>query len=160
MTTTQDLKAYNNTEYKRLYKTLLHDYKILKTKCTALQNKNMLLQSRLNKPKRNNIQTDYDMVKETINEYMQIDIDLRLRLMQVVSGRNMYYNWMRQNTELSYKSISQTLDCNHDHSTIIHSINTHDADYEYSKSYKLAYDNIVNIINEKINKQQEATSRD
>jgi hypothetical protein len=156
MTTTQDSEEYINTEYKRLYKTLLHNYKILKTKCTSLVNKNMLLQARLKKPKRNNIQTDYDIVKDIINEYMQIDIDVKVRLMKVVSGRNMYYKWMRQNTKLAYKSISITLECNHDHSTIIHSINTHDADYEFSKTYKKTYDTIVNLINERL---KETTSR-
>jgi chromosomal replication initiation ATPase DnaA len=133
----------NNIEMKKEITKLRYEISRLKTKLRATNKKKCY----------------HEEVKEIINDYLGISIDARIRVSQVVTGRNMYYFWMRSNTELSYKSISATLSCNHDHSTIIHSINTHDADYNFSKTYKLTYDNIIKLINEKLNQQQEATSR-
>jgi chromosomal replication initiation ATPase DnaA len=156
MTTTADSKQYTDTEIKRLYKRLLIDHENLKIRYTKQLNENKLLIAKLERPKRVELPTDLQRVKDIINNELGVDIDVQIRQRDVVDARSMYYYYIRHSTLMSLKKIALTLETKHDHSTLIHSISMHEDNMVYDKVYKSKYETILRKIAE-LNTQNETS---
>jgi chromosomal replication initiation ATPase DnaA len=148
MTTATDSKQYTESQYKRLYNRLLNDHENLKIRYTKQLNENKLLTAKIERPKRIELPTDLQRVKDIINNELGVDIDVNIRQRDVVDSRSMYYYWVRHNTLMSLKKIAGTLETNHDHSTLIHSISMHEDNMQYDKVYKSKYEIILTKIAE------------
>jgi hypothetical protein len=157
MTTQADSKQYTESQYKRLYKTLLNDHHNLRTKYVQAVNENKLLKAKLERPVRQDVGPDIQRVKDVINNELGIDIDVKIRQREVIDGRSMYYRYLRDNTLMSLKNIANTLELRQDHSTLINSINKHDDNIHYDKVYRGKYETILSKIAE-LNEPYENTT--
>ena len=157
MTTQADSIQYTESQYRRMYGTLLNDHKNLKIRYGLQLTENKLLKARLERPKRIEVPMDIQEVKNIINTELNVDIDVSIRYRDVVDARSMYYFWVRHNTLMSLKKIAETLETRHDHSTLIHSISMHDDNMRYDKVYKAKYEIILAKIEELKNTQNENT---
>ena len=86
---------------------------------------------------------------ECINEVVEFDIRVRTRIAPVVKGRQFFYNYMRENTNLHLKQIAKKL-LLQDHSTVIHGLNTFDNHYKFDKVYKRQYDKVIELLKNKL----------
>jgi chromosomal replication initiation ATPase DnaA len=152
MTTQADSIQYKESQYRRMYNSLLNDHKNLNIRYKLQLTENKLLKARLERPKRIEVPMDIQEVKNIINTELNVDIDVSIRYRDVVDARSMYYYWVRHNTLMSLKRIAETLETNHDHSTLIHSISMHEDNMQYDKVYKAKYEIILTKIAE-INQQ-------
>jgi len=143
-----DLKQYTDTQYKRMYKTLLNDHHNLRTKYVQVTNENKLLKAKIERPMRQDVGADIQKVKDVINNILGIDIDVKIRQREVIDGRSMYYRYLRDNTLMSLTSIANTLETMHDHSTLCNALNKHDDNMIYDKIYKSNYENILSKLAE------------
>lgn len=143
MTTQADSKAYTETEYKRLYGNLKKEHNILKTKFTMIKNENLILHNKLYSEAKIELPFSYQRIKDAVNTYFMVDIDIKVRLRNYVKARVIYYQIMRSTTQLTYKAIAKTLVLNHDHASIIHCLQNHQDWYEFDKVYKKDYDTIL-----------------
>jgi chromosomal replication initiation ATPase DnaA len=157
MTTTTDLKQYTESQYRRLYKTLLNDHHNLRTKYVQAVNENKLLKAKLERPVRQDVGPDIQKVKDVINNELGIDIDVKIRQREVIDGRSMYYRYLRDNTLFTLKKISDTLEMKHDHTTLINALNKHDDNMNYDKIYRGKYETILKKIAE-LNEPNERSS--
>ena len=157
MTTQADSKQYTESQYKRLYKTLLNDHHTLRTKYVQAVNENKLLKAKLERPVRQDVGADIQKVKDVINNELGIDIDVKIRQREVIDGRSMYYRYLRDNTLMSLTSIANTLETMHDHSTLCNALNKHDDNMNYDKFYRNKYETILSKIAELNNPQDEHT---
>ena len=153
-TTLETQRIYNDKSSNRRYVDIEKQLRLKNNEIKKLRETNRNLKLAYNKLKKEtyienlNQQTEpYILkVKEIINSKFFVDIDMPIRNIEVVSARNMYYAWCRQNTAYSYKRISATLLTNHDHSTIIHSINEHEKYMSLEKKYKEDYLNVCELV--------------
>ena len=157
MTTSKDSKQYTETQYRRLYKTLLNDHHTLRTKYVQAVNENKLLKAKLERPVRQDVGPDIQRVKDVINNELGIDIDVKIRQREVIDGRSMYYRYLRDNTLMSLMSIANTLETAHDHSTLCNALNKHDDNMNFDKFYRNKYETILSKIAELNNPQDEHT---
>jgi chromosomal replication initiation ATPase DnaA len=148
MTTATDSKQYTESQYKRLYKTLLNDHHTLRTKYVQASNENKLLKAKIERPLRQDVGADIQKVKDVINNEFGLDIDVKIRQRDVIDARSMYYRYLRDNTLMSLTSIANTLETNHDHSTLCNSLNKHDDNMNYDKVYRGKYEIILTKIAE------------
>ena len=143
MTTQADSKQYTESQYRRLYKTLLNDHHTLRTKYVQVSNENKLLKAKIERPLRQDVGADIQKVKDVINNELGIDIDVKIRQREVIDGRSMYYRYLRDNTLMSLMSIANTLETAHDHSTLCNALNKHDDNMNFDKFYKYKYETIL-----------------
>jgi chromosomal replication initiation ATPase DnaA len=160
MTTQADLKQYTESQYRRLYKTLLNDHHNLRTKYVQSVNENKLLKAKLERPLRQDVGADIQKVKDVINNELGIDIDVKIRQREVIDGRSMYYRYLRDNTLMSLTSIANTLETAHDHSTLCNALNKHDDNMNYDKFYKNKYEMILSKIAELNEPNENTTNND
>lgn len=127
---------------------------------TAIQiNQNRL--NRLYKAKSEAIfDPDYNISERlinTINEVLRIDIRIDKRLMELVNGRQYYYQFMRANTKLSLKRIAKLLVESspnskeykrhpQDHTSVMHSLREFDNRYRFEKQYAKEYNRISELM--------------
>jgi chromosomal replication initiation ATPase DnaA len=148
MTTQADLKQYTESQYRRLYKTLLNDHNNLKIKCIRLTNEIKVLQNKLKKKDKIELPASIQRIKDVINEHFGVDIDVKVRMRPFVIARVVYYQIMRSTTQLTYKAIADTLTLRQDHATLISSLNNHADWYQFDKKYKRDFDAIMLKLNE------------
>ena len=160
MTTQADLKQYTESQYRRLYKTLLNDHHILRTKYVQVSNENKLLKAKIERPLRQDVGADIQKVKDVINNELGIDIDVKIRQREVIDGRSMYYRYLRDNTLMSLMSIANTLETAHDHSTLCNALNKHDDNMNFDKFYKNKYETILSKIAELNELNENTTNND
>jgi chromosomal replication initiation ATPase DnaA len=160
MTTSADLKQYTESQYRRLYKTLLNDYHTLRTKYVQVSNENKLLKAKIERPLRQDVGADIQKVKDVINNELGIDIDVKIRQREVIDGRSMYYRYLRDNTLMSLMSIANTLETAHDHSTLCNALNKHDDNMNFDKFYKNKYETILSKIAELNELNENTTNND
>ena len=142
-----DSKEYIADKYKRLYKTLENDHANLKIKCTRLENEKKVLQNKIAKEDKIELPVSYQRIKDTVNEYFNVDIDVKVRMRPFVIARVVYYQIMRSSTQLSYRSIADTLSLRQDHATLISSLNNHADWYQFDKKYKRDFEAIMLELN-------------
>ena len=147
MTTQADSKQYTESQYRRLYNTLLNDHHNLKTKFTRLENENKVLQNKLKKEDKIEIPANFQRIKDVINEHFGVDIDVKVRMRPFVIARVVYYQIMRSSTQLSYRSIADTLSLRQDHATLISSLSNHADWYQFDKKYKRDFEAIMLELN-------------
>jgi chromosomal replication initiation ATPase DnaA len=72
-----------------------------------------------------------------IESYFNLNLECRTRQGDYPKARQFFYMWLRVNTYLSFDKISKCLPalC-HDHSTVIHNVNTFDDRYQFDPKYK------------------------
>jgi len=138
-----DLKEYTNTEYRRLYKTLLNDHNNLKIKCVKLTNENLALRVKLNRPKREKQSEEIERLKEIVNRYYDVDLDTKVRKHEFVLARVVYYNILIKTTEMSFAKMVNTLDIEQDRSTVYNSQKNHEDWYDVDKNYRRDFDAIL-----------------
>ena len=148
MTTQADLKQYTESQYRRLYKTLLNDHHTLRTKYVQVSNENKLLKAKIERPLRQDVGADIQKVKDVINNEFGLDIDVQIRRRDVIDARSMYYRYLRDNTLMSLTSIANTLETAHDHSTLCNALNKHDDNMNFDKFYRNKYETILSKIAE------------
>jgi chromosomal replication initiation ATPase DnaA len=83
-----------------------------------------------------------NMLIESINQILEVNIRMRSRKGEIVKGRQFYYSWMKDNTILSLKSIGQKLFIQ-DHSTVINAIKNFNDRMQFDKKYRLEYEMIM-----------------
>ena len=83
-----------------------------------------------------------NMLIESINQILEVNIRIRCRKGEIVKGRQFYYSWMKDNTILSLKSIGQKLFIQ-DHSTVINAIKNFNDRMKFDKKYRLEYEMIM-----------------
>lgn len=160
MTTQADLKQYTESQYRRLYKTLLNNHHTLRTKYVQVSNENKLLKAKIERPLRQDVGADIQKVKDVINNELGIDIDVKIRQREVIDGRSMYYRYLRDNTLMSLMSIANTLETAHDHSTLCNALNKHDDNMNFDKFYKNKYETILSKIAELNESNENTTNND
>jgi hypothetical protein len=148
MTTATDSKQYTETQYRRLYKTLLNDHQTLRTKYVQVSNENKLLKAKIERPVRQDVGADIQKVKDVINNEFGLDIDVQIRRRDVIDARSMYYRYLRDNTLMSLQKIAGTLAMNHNHATLYNALNKHDDNMNYDKVYRGKYEIILTKIAE------------
>lgn len=95
-----------------------------------------------------NNQTLTKTVKSIIDSIVGIDIEHSTRRVSVVDGRRMYYRYLRDHTRMSLVDIGLSLEnSKRDHTTVIHSINTHMNICDVDKMYAKRYEDVKNTIN-------------
>jgi chromosomal replication initiation ATPase DnaA len=141
-----DSKQYTDNHYKRLYNSLLNDHNNLKIKCVKITNEIKILQNTLKKDDKLVIPETYQRIKDVVNQYFSVDIDVKVRLRHFIMARVVYYRIMRSTTQMSYRQIAYTLPLMQDHATIINCLNNHADWYEMDKKYKKDFDAIINIL--------------
>jgi chromosomal replication initiation ATPase DnaA len=144
-----DSKEYIADKYKRLYKKLENDHANLKIKCTRLENEKKVLQNKIAKEDKIELPVSYQRIKDIVNEYFNVDIDVKVRIRPFVIARVVYYQIMRSTTQLSYRAIADTLNLRQDHATLISSLGNHSDWIEFDKQYKKDFNAIMEILNTK-----------
>ena len=160
MTTQADLKQYTESQYRRLYKTLLNDHHNLRTKYVQAVNENKLLKAKLERPVRQDVGADIQKVKDVINNEFGVDIDVQIRQRDVIDARSMYYRYLRDNTLMSLQKIASTLETNHNHATLYNALNKHDDNMNYDKIYRGKYETILKKIAELNEPNERSTNND
>jgi chromosomal replication initiation ATPase DnaA len=95
-----------------------------------------------------NNQTLPKTVKSIIDSIVGVDIENSTRRVNVVDGRRMYYRYLREHTKMSFREIGLSLqNSKRDHTTIMHSINTHINFCHVDKHYAKRYEDVKNTIN-------------
>jgi chromosomal replication initiation ATPase DnaA len=150
MTTTTDSKQYTESQYKRMYYSVLNERDHLRLKIVSLETKIRSLENK-RKPKHIvDLPIDIQILKNIVESRLSLSLDLKCRRSEIVIGRAMYYKVLRMFTLLSLNEMASTLALLHDHATVINSLNKHDDWYEFDKLYKRKFDEIINEIkNEK-----------
>ena len=150
MTTTTDSKQYTESQYKRMYYSVLNERDHLRSKIVSLETKIRSLENK-RKPKHIvDLPIDIQILKNIVESRLSISLDLKCRRSEIVIGRAMYYKVLRMFTLLSLNEMASTLALLHDHATVINSLNKHDDWYEFDRMYKRKFDEIINEIkNEK-----------
>jgi len=146
MTTATDSKQYTESQYRRMYKTLLNDHHTLRTKYVQASNENKLLKAKIERPLRQDVGADIQKVKDVINNEFGLDIDVQIRRRDVIDARSMYYRYLRDNTLMSLQKIAGTLAMNHNHATLYNALNKHDDNMNYDKVYRGKYEIILQKI--------------
>lgn len=93
----------------------------------------------------------------TINQILRVEIREDRRLMEQVNGRQYYYQFMRTNTKLSLKRISQLLVESspdgkaykhhaQDHTTVMHALEQFEYRYKFEKQYAKEYNYICELM--------------
>jgi chromosomal replication initiation ATPase DnaA len=141
-----DSKQYTESQYKRLYNSLLNDHNNLKIKCVKITNEIKILQNTLKKDDKLVIPETYQRIKDVVNQYFSVDIDVKVRLRHFIMARVVYYRIMRTTTQMNYRQIAYTLPLMQDHATIINCLNNHSDWYEMDKKYKKDFDAIIKIL--------------
>lgn len=152
-----DLKQYTETEYRRMYKTLLNDHNNLKIKCVKLTNENLALSNRINRPKRERQSEEIEIIKDIINDYFEVDIDTKVRKREFIIARVVYYNVLIKTTQMSFTKIVKTLDIGQDRSTVYNAVKNHEDWLEVDKKYKRDWEEILRQIE---NEEQRQTNND
>jgi chromosomal replication initiation ATPase DnaA len=145
MTTTE--QQIEQIKYKQLYQTTLRENKLLTARVTKLNSEIRILQSKLNKEVKTELSAPLQKIKDAINTYFNVDIDVKIRQGNYVRGRVVYYFILRSSTSMSYMDISGTLNTRHNHASIIHAIANHHDWFEYDKIYKKDFNAIMEILN-------------
>jgi chromosomal replication initiation ATPase DnaA len=145
MTTTE--QQIEQIKYKNLYQNITKENKLLSARCVKLTNEIKILQSKLNKGVKTDLSAPIQRIKDVINDYFNVDIDVKVRQGNYVRGRVVYYFILRSSTPMSYRDIGDTLSTRHDHASIIHAIANHHDWFEFDRSYKKDFNAIMEILN-------------
>ena len=145
MTTTE--QQIEQIKYKQLYQTTLRENKLLTARVTKLNSEIRILQSKLNKEVKTELSAPLQKIKDAINTYFNVDIDVKIRQGNYVRGRVVYYFILRSSTSMSYRDIGDTLNTSHDHASIIHAINNHHDWIAYDRTYKRDFEAIMLELN-------------
>jgi chromosomal replication initiation ATPase DnaA len=134
-------------KYKQLYTDSQREIRLLKARCVKLTNEVKILNSKIYKGIKTDISAPIQRIKDVINEYFNVEIDVKVRQGNYVRGRVIYYFILRSSTPMSYRDIGDTLVTRHDHASIIHAINNHHDWMEYDRQYKKDFNAIMEILN-------------
>jgi hypothetical protein len=94
-----------------------------------------------------------DKVKEIINTYFDIDIDFKCRKRELVQGRQMYYNYLKDNTRMNNTEIAATILYKPDRTTMYNYANQHQ-DLLFNKKYKREWEALLEHIKVKLSEQE------
>jgi hypothetical protein len=131
-------------DYEKMYKALLNDYKNLEIRYKNLKVELKVIQIKQEKPK---AKTQIDFVakvKQTINDFYKIDIDVKIRKSEFILGRAIYSAILMGKSKMQQSQIAKTL--NLDRTTIYNCMKNHEDWMLYDKNYKKDYEAILNII--------------
>ena len=73
---------------------------------------------------------------EKANDFFGFDMNTRYRGRKIVEARQMFFSWLRMNTNFSLREIAETLQPIRDHSTVIHNLRQHDNLMTLDKRYR------------------------
>ena len=135
-------------KYKQLYTDSQREIRLLKARCVKLANEVKILNSKIYKGVKTDVSAPIQRIKDVINEYFNVEIDVKVRQGNYVRGRVIYYFILRSSTPMSYMDISNTLNTRHNHASIIHAIQNHHDWMEYDRQYKKDFNAIMDILNE------------
>lgn len=138
----------NEVKYKKLYSDSQRENRLLKARCVKLANEVKILQSKIFKGVKTEVSAPIQRIKDVINQYFNVEIDVKVRQGNYVRGRVIYYFILRSSTSMSYRDIGDTLVTRHDHASIIHAIQNHHNWIEYDRQYKKDFNAIMTILNE------------
>ena len=135
-------------KYKKLYTESQREIRLLKARCVKLTNEVKILNSKIYKGVKTDVSAPIQRIKDVINEYFNVEIDVKVRQGNYVRGRVIYYFILRSSTPMSYRDIGDTLVTRHNHASIMHAIDNHHDWMEYDRQYKKDFNAIINILNE------------
>ena len=139
--TTIKAKIY---DYESMYKELKKEFENLEIRYKKLKTEHSAILAKFDKPKTEKQNDHVQNVKDTINSYFGIDINIKIRKQEFVIGRAIYSAILFKTTSMLHGQIAKTL--NLDRSTIYNSMKNHEDWIDFDKTYKRDYETILRQI--------------
>ena len=83
---------------------------------------------------------NHEMIKEIVEDFYKLKIDLKTRQRKYVEARAIYYKLLRDNSRMSLEAIGKTM--NRDHATALHSLKNIKDWLEYDEQLRQDYKTI------------------
>ena len=80
---------------------------------------------------------NHEMIKEIVEDFYKLKIDLKTRQRKYVEARAIYYKLLRDNSRMSLEAIGKTM--NRDHATALHSLKNIKDWLEYDEQLRQDY---------------------
>ena len=82
----------------------------------------------------------HEMIKEIVEDFYKLKIDLKTRQRRYVEARAIYYKLLRDNSRMSLEAIGKTM--NRDHATALHSLKNIKDWLEYDEQLRQDYETL------------------
>lgn len=112
--------------------------------CRKLRTENRYLKTKIEQPKIEK-QNDYvDRVKQIVNNYYNVDIEVRIRKQEFIIARAIYSAILIKTTKFNHLQIATSLGL--ERTTIYNCLSNHEDWYSFDRVYKKDFDNILKLI--------------